>query len=163
MGAGDQMDLDPEIQKEISARLSVSEAEVADMNQRLSQPDHSLNVSLSLEEGGEWQDFIVDENSDHEAQYMHQDELAKRRKIFGQSLGVLTAREHNVFQRRRLKEPPDTLELVSQELGVSRERVRQIDSRAFEKIRAFIVLHVEEGPQQGAGRGKAFIIVLFGL
>ena len=158
------MDLDPEIQKEISTRLSVSEAEVADMNQRLSQPDHSLNISLSLEEeGGEWQDFIVDENSDHEAQYMHQDELTKRRKMFGQALGVLNAREHNVFQRRRLKEPPDTLELVSQELGVSRERVRQIDTRAFEKIRAFIVLHVEEVPQQGMGRGKTFVIVWLGF
>ncbi len=85
--------------------------------------------------------------------------------MLAQALGVLSAREHSVFHRRRLKEPPDTLETVSQELGVSRERVRQIENSAFEKVRAFIVLHVDDSGEKGTKGGqkaqKLFILFWF--
>ena len=144
LGVSDGMHLDEANRTHIAEKLEVSHKEIDEMNSRLSQPDHSLNVTRSQEGGegaGEWQDMLMDEAQDHEAALIHQDELEKRQKVLEQSLGVLNPREHDILRRRRLVEPPETLEVLSQELQISRERVRQIEVRAFEKLQQVMVTH----------------------
>ncbi|MBZ0163325.1 MAG: RNA polymerase sigma factor RpoH [Notoacmeibacter sp.] len=131
----DEGDLNPEQVKEIATRLSVSEEEVISMNRRLSG-DASLNAPIRATEGetGEWQDWLVDEHDDQETVLAEQDELENRRAMLTDAMAVLNERERRIFQARRLAEEPLTLEELSGEFDISRERVRQIEVRAFEKV-----------------------------
>ncbi len=128
-------DLKPEQVQEIATKLGVSEEEVVSMNRRLGG-DASLNAPIrSAEaESGEWQDWLVDESDSQETLLANQEELDQRRKLLSDAMEVLNERERRIFEARRLSEEPMTLEDLSAEFGVSRERVRQIEVRAFEKV-----------------------------
>jgi RNA polymerase sigma-32 factor len=131
----DEGDLKPEQITEIATRLNVSEEEVISMNRRLSG-DASLNAPIRASEGesGEWQDWLVDDHESQEAMLIEQDELDNRRDMLAGALSVLNERERRIFEARRLSEDPMTLEELSSEFDISRERVRQIEVRAFEKV-----------------------------
>jgi RNA polymerase sigma-32 factor len=131
----DDGDLKPEHITEIATRLNVSEEEVVSMNRRLSG-DASLNAPIRATEGesGEWQDWLVDDQESQEDMLVQQDELESRRALLGDAMGVLNDRERRIFEARRLAEDPMTLEELSGEFDISRERVRQIEVRAFEKV-----------------------------
>ncbi|MCB1520184.1 MAG: RNA polymerase sigma factor RpoH [Hyphomicrobiaceae bacterium] len=131
----DDGDLNPEQVSEIATRLNVSEEEVVSMNRRLSG-DASLNAPIRATEGesGEWQDWLVDDHESQEDMLVEQDELENRRAMLGEAMDVLNDRERRIFEARRLSEDPMTLEELSSEFGISRERVRQIEVRAFEKV-----------------------------
>ncbi|WP_341857923.1 RNA polymerase sigma factor RpoH [Sinorhizobium medicae] len=131
----DEGDLKPEQVKEIATTLKVSEDEVISMNRRLSG-DASLNAPIKASEGdsGQWQDWLVDENDNQEQILIEQDELDNRRALLANALKVLNDRERRIFEARRLTEDPITLEDLSTEFDISRERVRQIEVRAFEKV-----------------------------
>ena len=118
--------------KQIAKQLGASERDVIDMDRRLSG-DASLNVPLR-EGDGEWQDLLADDADDQEHKLVESEEASKRHDALAASLGVLNPRERRIFEARRLTDDPMTLADLSSELGVSRERVRQIESRAFEKI-----------------------------
>ncbi len=127
-------DLRPDQVKTIATRLGVTEEDVISMNRRLSG-DASLNAPLREEgDGGEWQDWLVDESSSAESRLAESEELQNRRAALADALGVLNERERRIFEARRLSDDPLTLEQLSEEFGVSRERVRQIEVRAFEKV-----------------------------
>jgi RNA polymerase sigma-32 factor len=130
----DEGDLKPETVKEIAKRLDVPEAEVISMNRRLSASDHSLNAPLRIDGDGEWQDWLVDENESQESMLGDQEVLEQRRDMLSDAMDKLNERERHILTERRLRESPLTLEELSQEYGISRERVRQIEVRAFEKI-----------------------------
>ena len=131
----DDGDLRPDQVKLIATQLGVSEEEVVSMNRRLSG-DASLNAPIRATEGesGEWQDWLVDDHENAEQVMIKQDELESRRELLKDALADLNDRERRVFLARRLEENPSTLEDLSQEFGISRERVRQIEVRAFEKV-----------------------------
>ena len=127
-------DLRPDQVKEISTKLGVSEAEVVSMNRRLGG-DASLNSPLRADsESGEWQDWLVDDAPDQEELLAESEELSQRRALLRNALDVLNDREKRIFEARRLSDDPITLEDLSSEFGVSRERIRQIEVRAFEKV-----------------------------
>jgi len=128
-------DLNPEQVSEIATRLNVSEEEVISMNRRLSG-DASLNAPIRATEGesGEWQDWLVDEHENQEDMLVEQDELESRRRMLEDAMDVLNERERRIFEARRLSDEPLTLEELSGEFDISRERVRQIEVRAFEKV-----------------------------
>jgi RNA polymerase sigma-32 factor len=128
-------DLKPEQVTEIATKLKVSEEEVISMNRRLSG-DASLNAPIKAAEGdsGQWQDWLVDEHDNQEEILIEQDELDTRRALLSNALKVLNDREKRIFEARRLREEPVTLEELSSEFDISRERVRQIEVRAFEKV-----------------------------
>jgi RNA polymerase sigma-32 factor len=137
VGALEEGDLRPENLRQIAHDLSVSEEEVIDMNRRLSGGDASLNASVGSEDGGsQWQDWLEDEDSDQAAAYAEKDELDARRDLLTQAMAVLNDRERDVLAQRRLSETPVTLEDLSESYGVSRERIRQIEVRAFEKLQS---------------------------
>ncbi|MBC6406259.1 MAG: RNA polymerase sigma factor RpoH [Rhodospirillales bacterium] len=139
MQAIEDGDLKPEQVKKIAEMLSVPEDDVVQMNRRLVAPDHSLNAPLRVDDNGEWQDWLIDENAvDQEQQLAESDELAKRRELLAIALQSLTDRERHIVQERRLKDDPTTLEDLSKVYNVSRERVRQIEVRAFEKLQRSI-------------------------
>ncbi|HEY3719081.1 MAG TPA: RNA polymerase sigma factor RpoH [Roseiarcus sp.] len=125
-------DLQSDQVKQIAKQLGASERDVIDMDRRLSG-DASLNVPLR-EGDGEWQDLLADDSDDQEHKLVESEEASKRHDALAASLGVLNPRERRIFEARRLTDNPITLADLSSELGVSRERVRQIESRAFEKI-----------------------------
>jgi RNA polymerase sigma-32 factor len=127
-------DLTPEHTREIATKLGVSETEVTSMNRRLSAPDSSLNAPLRSDSESEWQDWIADETLDQETRMADREELGERHDLLEGALGELNERERDIIRERRLKEEPATLEELSQKYGVSRERVRQIEVRAFEKL-----------------------------
>lgn len=130
----DEGDLKPHQVSEIATRLGVSEDEVISMNRRLGG-DASLNAPVRAEaDAGEWQDWLVDESDSQETMLAKQEELDMRRKMLSEAMDVLNERERRIFEARRLSEDPMTLEDLSGEFGVSRERVRQIEVRAFEKV-----------------------------
>jgi len=131
-------DLSPENVKKIATELSVSEEDVVNMNRRLAAPDHSLNAPLKIDGDGEWQDWLVDESDSQEIVLAEQQELSKRRKLLSHAMKSLNARERHILSERRLKDEPTTLEDLSKEYGISRERVRQIEVRAFEKLQRAI-------------------------
>lgn len=131
-------DLQPELVTEISERLNVSEHDVIDMNRRLSGHDHSLNSPLSADAEGEWINWIVDERDSHESSLIQNDELNKRRKILEVALQNLNERERQILIKRRLIDDPLTLEELSKSFGISRERVRQVEVRAFEKLQKVV-------------------------
>ena len=128
-------DLHPEHVTYIADRLGVTEEEVTSMNRRLSGPDNSLNAPLRQDsEGGEWQDWLVDDSADQETTLGDQEEMGLRHEMLAQAMQTLNEREMHILTERRLKDEPATLEDLSQEYGISRERVRQIEVRAFEKL-----------------------------
>lgn len=126
--------LHPDQIKQIATTLSVSEADVVSMNQRLSG-DASLNAPMRADEGAsEWQDWLVDDTPDQETTLGNSEEYDERMSLLNTALGDLNEREKAIFQARRLKDEPATLEELAQEYNVSRERIRQIEVRAFEKV-----------------------------
>ena len=134
MQAIEEGDLSPETVKEIATTLAVTEQEVIDMNRRLEGPDHSLNAQLRVDGDSEWQDWLVDDSASQEAVLVDEDEMGHRRRLLEEAMKVLNDRERHILNERRLKEEPTTLEDLSTEYGISRERVRQIEVRAFEKL-----------------------------
>jgi RNA polymerase sigma-32 factor len=130
----DEGDLSPEHVKKIATDLSVTEDDVVNMNRRLSSPDHSLNAPLKIDGDGEWQDWLVDETDNQEIVLAEQQELSKRRKLLAHAMKSLNGRERHILFERRLKDEPTTLEELSSKYNISRERIRQIEVRAFEKL-----------------------------
>jgi RNA polymerase sigma-32 factor len=134
ISALEEGDLRPDQVKIIARRLGVTEQDVVDMNRRLGG-DVSLNAPIREEgDSGEWQDWLVDDVSDQESRLAESEESDNRRKALGEALTVLNDRERRIFEARRLADDPITLEDLASEFGVSRERVRQIEVRAFEKV-----------------------------
>jgi RNA polymerase sigma-32 factor len=131
-------DLPPETVKEIANRLDVSEGDVVDMNRRMTSHDHSLNAPLRIDGEGEWQDWLVDETESQETRLADDQEFGRRHKLLERAMAILNPRERRILNERRLKEEPATLDDLSKEFGISRERVRQIEVRAFEKIQRSI-------------------------
>lgn len=130
----DDGDLKPEHVKTIATKLGVPEEDVVNMNRRLGG-DASLNAPIRAEaESGEWQDWLVDDTPTQEDRLVEDEELERRRSYLSSAMSVLNDRERRVFEARRLAEEPATLEELSEEFGVSRERIRQIEVRAFEKV-----------------------------
>ena len=129
-------DLSPEIVTWIATELTVREDEVVQMNRRLAGPDHSLNASPREAEDGEWQDLLVDEAAvDQETSFAEREELLLRRRMLGAAMKQLDERERHILIERRLRDEPITLEGLGREYSISRERVRQIEVRAYEKLR----------------------------
>src|SRR6266540_928798 len=134
ISALEEGDLRPDQVKLIAKRLGVTEQDVVDMNRRLGG-DVSLNAPIRDDgDSGEWQDWLVDEVSDQETRLVEDEESDNRKKALGEALSVLNDRERRIFEARRLADDPITLEDLAAEFGVSRERVRQIEVRAFEKV-----------------------------
>ena len=132
--AFEEGDLKPEHVKQIATKLGVPEEDVISMNRRLSG-DASLNAPVRADsESGEWQDWLVDDVPDQEERLAESEELELRRSYLQRAMGGLNDREKRIFEARRLQEDPATLEDLSTEFGVSRERIRQIEVRAFEKV-----------------------------
>ena len=131
-------DLAPETVTKIATELDVPEQDVINMNRRLASPDHSLNAPLRADSEGEWQDWLVDEADSQEIRLADQEELHKRRRLLQNAMHHLNDRERRIISERRLRDNPTTLEDLSQEYGISRERVRQIEVRAFEKLQKAI-------------------------
>lgn len=127
-------DLKQENLETIATKLKVSEQEVINMNRRMSGPDSSLNAPVRADSEGEWQDWLVDDSDNQETVLADQEEMAERRKMLAEAMKALNERERKILAARRLEENPKTLEDLSQEYGISRERVRQIEVRAFEKL-----------------------------
>jgi RNA polymerase sigma-32 factor len=139
-------DLKPEHVKQIATKLGVPEEDVISMNRRLSG-DASLNAPVRADsESGEWQDWLVDDAPDQEERFAESEELNLRRGYLARAMTSLSDREKRIFEARRLQEEPATLEDLSTEFGVSRERIRQIEVRAFEKIQKAVqkAAHAEE-------------------
>jgi len=156
ISALEEGDLKPDHVKKIAHRLGVSEREVIDMNRRMSG-DASLNAPLRDEgEGGEWQDWLVDDSASQENALVDREESANRLGALRNALGVLNDRERRIFEARRLADDPMTLEALSDEFDISRERVRQIEVRAFEKVQSAVKagvarLEMQARPAQVAG------------
>jgi RNA polymerase sigma-32 factor len=148
-------DLRPEQVKTIAQRLGVTEQDVVDMNRRLGG-DASLNAGIREDgDSGEWQDWLVDDSASQESVLVESEEFDNRRKALGAALSVLNDRERRIFEARRLADNPITLEELASEFGVSRERVRQIEVRAFEKVQKAVRQRVAamETPSAGAAAG----------
>ncbi len=127
-------DLRPENVEEIARRLDVGEDEVVSMNRRLAGSDASLNASAGAASDGEWQDWLVDETPNQEEVLAARDEMVERHRLLVEAMGGLDDRERRILSARRLQEEAATLEQLSREHGISRERVRQIEARAFAKL-----------------------------
>ena len=134
MQAIEDGDLRPEQVGQIAKALSVSEQDVVNMNRRLAAPDHSLNAPVRADSEGEWQDWLVDDSDSQETMLAEHEEFSGRKALLGEALQTLNERERHILIERRLKEEPATLEDLSQVYNISRERVRQIEVRAFEKL-----------------------------
>jgi RNA polymerase sigma-32 factor len=136
IGAIEEGDLTPDHTVKLADQLGVTEREVTEMNRRLSGPDSSLNAPLRSESESEWQDWLADDTMDQETRLAEREERGDRHDLLTSALDTLSERERDIIQERRLKDDPATLEDLSQKYGVSRERVRQIEVRAFEKLQA---------------------------
>ncbi len=136
INALEEGDLTPEHLADLSDKLGVAPQEVVNMNRRLSAPDSSLNAPLKSDGESEWQDWLADDTLDQETRMAESEELDERKGLLATALGELTEREREILQARRLRDDPATLEELSQKYGVSRERVRQIEVRAFDKLQA---------------------------
>jgi RNA polymerase sigma-32 factor len=126
-------DLRDEHVSEIANKLSVSEKEVISMNRRLLGKEHSLNAQIG-EDGDEWQDWLVDKGMDQELKFAQKEELDQRKDLLKDSIKILNTREREILHSRRLNEEPETLEKLSKKYKISRERIRQIENKAFEKL-----------------------------
>jgi RNA polymerase sigma-32 factor len=151
ISALDEGDLHPDQVKLIAKRLGVPEQDVIEMNRRLGG-DASLNAPIREDgDAGEWQDWLVDESASQESRLVADEQADNRRKALTDALSVLNERERRIFEARRLAEDPITLEDLADEFGVSRERVRQIEVRAFEKVQKAVknrVAAMESPPTQ---------------
>jgi RNA polymerase sigma-32 factor len=151
----DEGDMRPEQVKEIARKLGVAETEVVNMNRRLSG-DASLNVRLGEEGDSEWQDWLADDELDQETRLADSDELDERRTLLAAAMEELQPREREILEARRLRDEPVTLEELAKRFGISRERVRQIEVKAFaqlqEKMRAALAAkQAETAETMGAG------------
>jgi RNA polymerase sigma-32 factor len=144
MQAIDEGDLQPEQVAKIATTLAVPEADVISMNRRLAAPDHSLNAPVRADSEGEWQDWLVDDSDSQETTLAEHEELTGRKRLLDNGLKTLSERERHILIERRLKEEPSTLEALSQHYNVSRERVRQIEVRAFDKLQKAMKTQVAE-------------------
>ncbi|MBU2582828.1 MAG: RNA polymerase sigma factor RpoH [Alphaproteobacteria bacterium] len=153
MQALEEGDLRPDQVAAIAKKLGVPEADVVSMNRRLGG-DSSLNAPLraDAESGGEWQDWLVDDTPDQEEQLVESEELVRRREYLASALETLNERERRIFEARRLAEDPLTLEDLSTEFGVSRERIRQIEVRAFEKVQEAVQSEARRSETPSAAR-----------
>jgi len=143
-------DMTDENVREVAKRLAVTEDEVVMMNRRLMAPDHSLNAPLKIDGEGEWQDWLADESTGQDVLLEERDETERRQRMLKQSLKVLNERELRILTERRLREDPATLEDLSKDYGISRERVRQIEVRAFEKLQKAMRQTVLQEQRTGA-------------
>ena len=134
ISAIEEGDLTPEHTKEIARQLAVPEEEVTSMNRRLSGGDTSLNAPMRADGESEWQDWLADDTMDQETRLAEAEEMGERHNLLAGAMGELSERERDIIEARRLRDDPATLEELSQKYGVSRERVRQIEVRAFEKL-----------------------------
>tara|TARA_B100000676_G_C18048023_1_gene829246 strand:+ start:1026 stop:1844 length:819 start_codon:yes stop_codon:yes gene_type:complete len=148
----DEGDLSPEQVEHIAEALNVSEDDVISMNRRMTGPDQSLNTPVSEEGGGEWQDWLEDTQDNQESMSLENNELAYRRSLLLEALPHLNDRERHIIEERRLKEEPTTLESLSEVYGISRERVRQIEVRAFEKLQK--AMHNAGQQKKGSSSSK---------
>ena len=153
MQAIDDGDLKPEQVTEIARVLAVPEQDVVNMNRRLAAPDNSLNAPVRADSEGEWQDWLVDESDSQETELADRQELTGRKALLANALKTLNERERHILIERRLKDEPTTLEDLSQQYAISRERVRQIEVRAFEKLQK--AMHTEVGEQRRAAAALA--------
>ena len=131
--------LKPDQVKEIAERLDVTEAEVSDMEGRISGTDYSLNAVVSEDGESEWQDWLVDEDADQEVKLAEKEELSKRKNLLSKAINILNEREQEIIHARKLSEVPKTLEELSKAYKISRERVRQIEEKAFAKLQLEMV------------------------
>ena len=134
ISASESGDLSMEHVEEISKRLNVRKDEVISMNRRLAGKEKSLNAPINNEDGAEWQDWIVDSTIDQELNHSQNQELSIRKKLMNDSIKILNVREKEILTARRLSEDTVTLEDLSKKYKISRERVRQIETKAFEKL-----------------------------
>jgi RNA polymerase sigma-32 factor len=132
-------DLRDEHVDEIAEKLDVSKEEVISMNRRLSGKEFSLNAPVS-EDGDEWQDWLVDKNLDHDLKFAQQEEMKNRKDLLAESIKILNDREREILYSRRLNEETTTLEDLSKKYKISRERIRQIENKAFEKIQKHMLI-----------------------
>ena len=145
MQAIEDGDLSPEHVKKIATHLDVPEEEVVNMNRRMAGADHSLNAPLRADSEGEWQDWLVDdEQTSQEASLVESDEFQKRHALLEEAMADLNEREKHIITERRLAEDPTTLEDLAKVYNISRERVRQIEVRAFEKLQQKMVSMAKE-------------------
>jgi len=152
MQAIDDGDLQPEQVAKIAHVLAVPEQDVVNMNRRLAAPDHSLNAPVRADSEGEWQDWLVDESESQEESIAEHQELTGRKALLANALKTLNERERHILIERRLKDNPTTLEDLSQQYAISRERVRQIEVRAFEKLQKAMHNEVSEQRRAAADR-----------
>ena len=131
-------DLKKEDVKNIADRLDVSEDEVVSMNRRLSGKEHSLNARVG-EDGDQWQDWLVDKEMDQELKFAQKEEMKQRKDLLKDSIKILNQREKEILYSRRLSEEPSTLEDLSKKFKISRERIRQIENKAFEKLQKHMI------------------------
>jgi RNA polymerase sigma-32 factor len=150
MQAIEEGDLQPEQVATISRMLGVPEADVVSMNRRLAAPDHSLNAPVRADSDGEWQDWLVDESETQETVLAEREEYDDRRALLPTALKTLNDRERHILVERRLKDNPTTLDVLSEQYGISRERVRQIEARAFEKLQKAMRTQVKMRRSQAA-------------
>jgi RNA polymerase sigma-32 factor len=143
-------DLPPESVTSIARDLAVGEHEVVEMNRRLSGGDSSLNVRVAEDGDREWGDTLVDGGQDQEELVADASELAWRRDLLAGAMGVLTSRERHILTERKLKDDPATLEDLAQVYGVSRERIRQIEARAFERVQKAVLTTAANGNRHPA-------------
>jgi RNA polymerase sigma-32 factor len=134
MAALEEGDLQPEQVAKIAHALQVPEQDVVSMNRRLASADHSLNAPVRADSEGEWQDWLVDDQESQEEELAEREDMSNRRQLLNHALKTLNDRERHILIERRLKDEPTTLEELSQQYNISRERVRQIEVRAFEKL-----------------------------
>jgi RNA polymerase sigma-32 factor len=132
-------DLRPEYVNEIANKLDVSKDEVISMNRRLSGKEFSLNAQVG-EDGDEWQDWLVDKELDHDLKFAHQEEMSQRKDLLKESMTILNDREKEILYSRRLNDEPITLEDLSKKYKISRERIRQIENKAFEKLQKHMLI-----------------------
>lgn len=147
MQAIEDGDLHPEQVAKIARMLDVPEQDVVSMNRRLAAPDNSLNAPVRADSEGEWQDWLVDDSENQEVVLADREELTGRRALLDVALKTLNERERHILIERRLKDNPTTLEELSQQYNISRERVRQIEVRAFEKLQKSMRNQVAERRQ----------------
>jgi RNA polymerase sigma-32 factor len=146
MQAIDDGDLKPEQVAKIAKDLDVPEQDVIQMNRRLASADHSLNAPVRIDGEGEWQDWLVDESDNQEVELAEREDMGQRKALLANALGTLNERERHILIERRLKDEPTTLEDLSHQYGISRERVRQIEVRAFEKLQRAMKAEINARP-----------------
>ena len=147
MQAIEDGDLHPEQVAKIARMLAVPEQDVVSMNRRLAAPDNSLNAPVRADSEGEWQDWLIDDSENQEVVLADREELTGRRALLDVALKTLNERERHILIERRLKDNPTTLEELSQQYNISRERVRQIEVRGFEKLQKSMRNQVAERRQ----------------